>query len=108
MDLNEYQRAAMLTAIYPKDSGMIYTSLNLAGEAGEYAGQVAKAFRDDGGEITSERHSNLTKELGDVLWQVAAAAYELRISLNDLAAENLAKLADRNTRNKLQGSGDER
>jgi len=86
MELNEYQKAAMRTAIYPKDFGMIYTSLNLAGEAGEYAGQVAKAFRDDDGDITPERHAKLKKELGDVLWQVAAAADELGVSLDDLTA----------------------
>lgn len=108
MELNEYASKAMQTAIYPGDFGMIYTSLNLAGEAGEYAGQVAKAFRDDDGHFTADRQAKLKKELGDVLWMVAACANELGVTLGDLAADNLSKLAGRKSSGTISGSGDDR
>ena len=106
MELNEYASKAMQTAIYPECFGVIYTSLNLAGEAGEYAGQVAKAFRDDEGVITPERREKLIKELGDCLWMIAACARELGVTLEYLANENLEKLSDRSSRGAISGSGD--
>lgn len=108
MTLNGYQRAAMTTAIYPPDRGLDYTVMNLAAEAGEVAGQYAKAIRDDAGLVTDERRQTLIKELGDVLWQVAAVAHELQIDLSDVATMNLDRLASRAARGMLGGSGDDR
>lgn len=115
MELNEYASKAMQTAIYPgagTPMGLAYVALKMNGEAGEFAEHLGKAMRDehlaDIGEPLDERHALLVKEVGDVLWYLAAACRELGITLEDAAQINLAKLADRNTRNKLQGSGDER
>ena len=47
-------------------------------------------------------------ELGDVLWYIANLATDLGLSLDNLAAKNLAKLHDRQNRNVLQGDGDDR
>ncbi|MHC4297948.1 MAG: nucleoside triphosphate pyrophosphohydrolase family protein [Planctomycetota bacterium] len=38
---DQYQEAAALTAIYPKDAGVLYPALGLAGEVGEVAAKVA-------------------------------------------------------------------
>ena len=115
MELNEYASKAMQTAIYPgagTPMGLAYVALKMNGEAGEFAEHLGKAMRDDNfvgyGMLDKERHALLVKEVGDVLWYLAAACRELNITLEDAAQINLAKLADRNTRNKLQGSGDER
>lgn len=47
-------------------------------------------------------------KLGDVLWYLAVFADHLDIKLQDIADLNLEKLADRQRRNKLSGSGDNR
>ena len=116
MELNQYQAKALETARYPgRDTGfgLVYTTLKLTGESGETSEHVGKAIRDDGflvdtQELTPERKILLIKELGDVLWYIAAAASELGVTLEDVAVANNAKLADRKNRGVLGGSGDER
>lgn len=117
MDLDEYQDRALETAIYPRSPegiGLLYTALKLNGEAGEVADKIGKAVRDDalmsgmGGELIAERRYALAKELGDVLWYVAALANELGYSLESVAALNLAKLGARRVAGTLQGEGDDR
>jgi len=43
-----------------------------------------------------------------VLWYIAALASDLNISLDDVAENNVQKLASRKKRNKIGGSGDNR
>ena len=110
LSLNDYQRRAHATAIYTRDrtyKGLVYCSLKLCGEAGELAEQLGKAMRDDG-RITLDRHQKMQKELGDVLWYVAAVATELGVTLDDIGHQNLAKLRDRMERGVIRGSGDNR
>jgi NTP pyrophosphatase (non-canonical NTP hydrolase) len=125
MTLNDYQHAAVGTAIYPgrhSALGLCYTGLKLNGEAGEVAENIGKAIRDDafgqpkeiggGGTVqtplTPERREKLLKELGDTLWYIAAAADELGFTLESIAQENIDKLRDRKERGVLGGSGDDR
>jgi NTP pyrophosphatase (non-canonical NTP hydrolase) len=108
MTLAEYQTAQQSTAIYPKHHGLDYCILNLASEAGELAGQRAKALRDDSGMLTGPRREAMLKELGDCLWMVSALSYELDSSLEEVAEINLIKLGSRKERGVLGGSGDER
>ena len=109
MNFTEYQNLALSTAIYPKKYETIYPALGLCGEAGEVAEKIKKVIRDgvDYG-YEEEFKADLTKELGDVLWYVAALASDLDISLNDVAEKNVQKLASRKKRNKIGGSGDNR
>jgi len=129
----EYERAALDTAVYPGQGtalGLMYVALKMNGEAGELAEHVGKAVRDDallahtmsyskrteatpdvfcqGGELAPDRRALLRKEVGDVLWYLAATARELGTTLSEIALGNIAKLADRKARGALGGSGDER
>lgn len=108
MNIDDYQMFASTTAVYPKETGLIYTVLGMASEAGEVAGKLKKAIRDEAGEITPERKAVLLSELGDVLWYVAMVAMELNTPLSDVAVMNLDKLGDRDTRGVLGGDGDTR
>lgn len=111
LTLNQYQEAALVTAIYPAATpvdGIMYTTLGLVGEAGEIANKVKKILRDDRGMLTPDRRNDLQSELGDVLWYVASLAYELEIDLSDIAEQNLLKLGFRKADGTLQGEGDKR
>ena len=108
MTLNEYQTAALKTAVYPDTQNIIYPCLGLAGEAGEVADKVKKVLRDKNSMFSNETKQELAKELGDVLWYVAVLANDLGFDLNAIASINVRKLASRQQRNMLQGSGDNR
>ena len=124
LTLDEYQARTGDTAVYPGKGtalGLLYATLGIADEGGEAAGKIKKALRDDGlietnlpdgylhgGELKPDRALAFKKELGDVLWYIAAAAREAGFSLGDVATANLEKLADRKERGVLQGSGDNR
>lgn len=125
--LNGYQKAATSTAVYFGQNsilGLMYAALQGAAEAGEFAGHLAKALREDGlanglyvdggvvqhnGTPLSEaRRELMIKEVGDQLWYQAAKCNELGITLEDAAKRNIDKLADRQRRGVLTGSGDNR
>lgn len=125
MNIDDYQRLAGETAIYPGRGGTlgaIYNALAL-GEAGEIQGKVSKLIRDDGviqkwvtltcsvygiEDIYEERRAELKKELGDLLWHMSMLAHDLGYSMSEIAQANLDKLADRSKRGVLGGSGDNR
>jgi NTP pyrophosphatase (non-canonical NTP hydrolase) len=102
MNIDSYQRSAMTFRLPTADRE--YALLNLAAEAGEVVGKAAK-HRRDGGDV-EEYKSAIKKELGDVLWQVAAVAADHRLTMSDICQHNLEKLASRANRNAIQGSGD--
>jgi NTP pyrophosphatase (non-canonical NTP hydrolase) len=105
----EYQEEASKTAVYPSiGDNLYYPALGLAGEAGEVCEKIKKIMRDDGGEVSIEKAADLVKEIGDVLWYVAALCEELDICMGTAAAINLAKLKARQEKGTLKGSGDNR
>ena len=75
--------------------GLAYGSLGLAGEAGEVANLAKKVYRDGEGRLTPEIHKALVDELGDVLWYVSQLAYDLGVTLEGVARDNVQKLSDR-------------
>ncbi len=110
MEINEYQKKALTTAMYKDEHRIIYPALGLGEESGEVLGKIKKWLRGDDGEggISSERKQALKEELGDVLWYVAVLARDLDIGLEDIAQTNLDKLQSRKARGVIQGSGDTR
>jgi len=105
---DDYQAAAAKTAIYPAQTRVVYPALGLAGEAGEVANKVKKIFRDDGKVVTHERKMQIRKEIGGVMWYVAALCTDLGLNLGDVCRENAAILASRQERGTLKGDGDDR
>lgn len=100
--LDYYQEEAAKTRLPGADFN--YCVLNLAAEAGEVAGLVAKARRDN----TLLPYDKLEKELGDVLWQLAMVAADSGFKLSEIATANIEKLQSRQQRGTLGGSGDDR
>lgn len=121
MTLNEYQRRAMTTCMDSCDN-FSYMFLNLVGEVGELASKVAKHIRKektmiDSNHLITERGNNalsedevadLRKEAGDCLWQLAGLCKVMGWSLEEVARENLGKLADRKARGVIDSNGDNR
>lgn len=122
MDFEEYQRRARTTALYadrlrrlfPDQSAkgmkveLFYSAAGLCDEAGEVAGKVKKWLRGDIGDAPMPDKDDLKKELGDVLWYIAAICTDMGLSMNEVAEHNIAKLSSRKERGVLHGSGDNR
>ena len=116
MELNEYQKRAMTTCT-DSSRNFSYMMLNLVGEVGEFASKIAKYIRKDyieinhsrmAGIVSDSENDELRKEAGDILWQLSGLCNVMGWSLEDVAQENLNKLADRQKRNVIVGEGDNR
>lgn len=109
MEMDDYQQAALRTA-RDKDAPdeFMHLVLGLVGEAGEIAEKVKKLVRDKRGDLAQLDRDDMAAELGDVLWYAAVLANFLDISFDDVARRNVDKLADRQRRGVLGGSGDRR
>ena len=113
MEFDDYQKKAKKYDQFentsdPKEAGLMEKVLGLPGEAGEVADKFKKILRDKDGKIGVEEKEEIKKELGDVLWYVAAVARNLGLPLSEVAKGNLEKLESRYQRGKLGGSGDNR
>lgn len=108
MDFSQYEVEASRTAVYPEEYALLYTTLGLAGEAGEVANKAKKILRDDKGIVTEERTEQLVGELGGVLWYLSECARQLGVPFNHIAHSNLGQLQSRQERGEIQGSGDNR
>lgn len=108
MTLNEYQKCALETAVYPEEFRVIYPTLGMTGEAGEVADKVKKVIRDNNKEFTAEKKAEIMKEIGDVLWYCATLSHDLGYTLEEVAQTNVDKLRSRKARHMIGGSGDNR
>ena len=108
LTFSDYQHIAKSFAMYPEEHKLTYPTLGLNGEAGEVAEKVKKIIRDSDGYVSPAIKLSLQKELGDVLWYLSQVATDLDIDLGEAALSNLAKLTDRESRNAIKGSGDDR
>jgi NTP pyrophosphatase (non-canonical NTP hydrolase) len=126
LTLNEYQDKAMSTCM-PESDNLFYMLANLVGEVGEFANKAGKHMRkgklhitttqrDEEGKIlhtqvwnvSDEERRLMLSEIGDILWQTAGLAKVMGVTLEEVAEENLAKLASRKQRNVIPGEGDMR
>ena len=90
---NEYQKLALTTlnpALSKKDV-LINSVMGLCGESGE-AIDIVKKHLHQGHELDKEK---LLKELGDIAWYLAEAAYALGTPLDEVLEGNIAKLKAR-------------
>lgn len=110
MTFEDYQEFTKETAIYPKagEGNLIYPTLGLCGEAGEFAEHVKKMIRDDGGTMSPDRAAKAILELGDVLYYWARCCTELGVSAAAVAGLNMSKLRERKVSGTLHGDGDNR
>lgn len=95
---DEYQEQARRTLIdapdaeyTPEEIMLVWNALGLAGESGEVADHIKK--------VVFHRHEldrdKVIKELGDVLWYVAALCTKLEVSMSTVMDRNIAKLQKR-------------
>lgn len=95
MNASEYQQQAARTLIErpdfdiaDRDIMLVWNAIGLAGEAGEVAEHIKKGV--------FHRHvvdrDKLAKELGDVLWYVAALCTKLGLDMGEVMEANIAKL----------------
>ncbi len=105
---DDYQIAAKTTAIYPKNAKIIYPALGLAGEVGEVVNKIKKIIRDDDEKLTQSRVTQISKEIGGVMWYVAVLCSDLELNLGDVCRENIDILLSRKKRGTLKGDGDDR
>lgn len=115
MELKEYQERAMTTCM-PSSNNFSYMFLNLVGEVGEFSSKVAKFIRKEKAGIENDTlmmcgcHTSdleeLKKEAGDILWQLSGLCTVMGWSLEDVAQQNLDKLAARKAVGTIDGNGD--
>jgi NTP pyrophosphatase (non-canonical NTP hydrolase) len=93
MDANEYQKLAMTTLNkeLSKKDVLINAVMGLCGESGE-AIDIVKKHLHQGHELAKDK---LIKELGDIAWYLAEAAYALDVDLSDVLEGNINKLKAR-------------
>lgn len=90
---------------YTTYSDLFIDSMNTEAELEKYSGEYCE-------KLTEERNAKyiqeLQKEAGDILWQLAGLCSVMGWDLDDIAQQNLDKLADRQRRDKIDGDGDNR
>ena len=128
MQLNDYQNKAMSTCM-DSSRNMSYMAMGLTSEVGEFMGKIAKAIRKGDVYIGSEANESdlhytigfmaesdrcrgweedLKHELGDIMWFAAGIAEVMGWTLEEVAQENIDKLASRKERGVIDGNGDNR
>lgn len=101
--LNQYQRDAYGTAVYPGQgtkAGFEYTLFGALGELGELANKYNKILRSE--QNLYQSRELLMDEAMDGVWYILALLKELGYTFQEGAEFNLAKLAARKAANQLK------
>lgn len=95
MTINEYQQEALRTAAGMNHSNndeiLLNGVMDLCGESGGCV-DIVKKYRFQGHELDN---AHLAKELGDVAWYLAVAAYAIGYDLETVLQLNVDKLRKR-------------
>ena len=91
LTFEEYQEKARETdqKTGREEDGLVVALLGLVGEAGSLLTEYKKRLRD--GDAHSGFATQVSVELGDILWYLATIASRSGLSLEDVARQNLAK-----------------
>lgn len=112
--LRIYQEEARKTAkiFNNKSEEISHAVFGLFAEVGEFSAILQKYIRDEnyklGDKIEEEKIEKMVKELGDILWYFSEVVSSLDMDLGYIAKKNIEKLRDRQKRNVISGSGDNR
>lgn len=114
--IKAFQAIALTTAVFKYPD---YPLASLAEEVGEVTGKIGKHARKNKmpiwqviesiceGELP-ELKNEVSKELGDIIWQWSVLCACLGIDPADVMEQNNLKLASRSDRGVLNGEGDNR
>lgn len=92
MTINEYQQGALRTAGTDHKGALLENGvMGLCGESGECV-DLVKKYLFQGHELDRQ---HLAKELGDVAWYLAVAAYSIGYTLEEVLQMNIDKLKER-------------
>ena len=93
MEINEYEKLAMTTLNkdIEKEDILVNSAMGLCGESGEVIDLIKKHLFQ-GHELNKD---DLVRELGDVAWYLAEAAYALDVPLEEMCIKNIEKLKKR-------------
>lgn len=94
MTINDYQKEALRTAsmnLFNHEELLLNGVMGLCGESGECVDMVKKC-RFQGHSLDRE---HIAKELGDVAWYLAVAAYAIDYDLETILQMNVDKLRKR-------------
>ncbi len=98
MVANEYQKMCLKTAsnvaMSSTDNLLLQGVMGMCGEAGE-AIDIVKKTIFQGHPLDEKAKEHLAKEIGDVLWYAATAAYAIGWTFEDVMLMNLNKLSAR-------------
>jgi len=104
LTFNTYQHESFKTWKMNYKEDFFRAVLGLFGEAGEIAEKLKKSYRDE----IQINPTEMGKELGDCLYYLTRIAEYYGLTLEEVAEMNIKKLVDREKRNKIHGSGDNR
>ena len=95
MTINEYQKAALRTAVYDDLDGLLVNgAMGLCGESGEVI-DIVKKFIFQKHPFNAETEAKLIEELGDVAWYLAVTAHSIGVDLESVLQYNVDKLRKR-------------
>lgn len=109
LTFDQYQKESRSTDGYANvGDGLLMHCLGLTGEVGELAEKIKKVIRNQDRVFDETNLPAIEKEMGDILWYLAQIATDLGVNLGEAARKNREKLLDRQKREVIKSSGDER